>query len=47
MFKMEEKMDIKPYQGDIYAIKMNHWSQQEEVYFSIHNIGEEKNILFS
>jgi hypothetical protein len=27
LFKMEVKMDIKPYQGDIYVIKLNHWLQ--------------------
>jgi hypothetical protein len=47
LFKMEEKVYIKTYQGEIDALKMNHWLQQLEVYFSIHHIDEEKNISFS
>jgi hypothetical protein len=27
LFKMEEKVDIKPYQGEIVALKLNHWLQ--------------------
>jgi hypothetical protein len=41
---MEEKVDIKPYQGETYALKMNHWLQQLEVCFSVHHIDEGKNI---
>jgi hypothetical protein len=44
---MEEKVDIKTYQADIDALKINHWLQQLEVYFSIHHIDEGKNISFS
>jgi hypothetical protein len=44
---MEKKVDIKPYQGDINALKLNHWLLQLEVYFSIHDIDEEHNISFS
>jgi hypothetical protein len=47
LFKMEVKVDIKPYQGEIDVVKLNHWLQQLEVYFSVHNIEEEKNISFS
>ena len=36
MFKMEAKSDIKPYHGKIDALKLNHWLQQLEVFFSIH-----------
>jgi hypothetical protein len=43
---MEEKVDIKPYQGEIDAVKLNNWLQQLEVYFNVHDIKEEKNILF-
>jgi len=43
---MEEKVDIKPYQGDIDALKLKHWLQQLEFYFSVHHIHEVKNILF-
>jgi hypothetical protein len=47
LFKMETKVDIKPYQGDIDLVKLNHWFQQLEVCFSVHNKNEEKNISFS
>ena len=47
LFKMEVKVDIKPYQGEINAIQLNNWLQQLEVYFSVHNIHEEKEISFS
>jgi hypothetical protein len=47
LFKMEAKVDIKPYQGEIDAVKLNHWLQQLEVYFSVHNIDEEQKISFS
>jgi hypothetical protein len=46
LFKMEEKVDIKPYQDDIEALKLNHWLQQPEFYFSIHHIDEEHTISF-
>jgi hypothetical protein len=44
---MEVNVDIKPYQGVIDDVKLNPWLQQLEVYFSVHNIEEEKNISFS
>jgi hypothetical protein len=44
---MEVKVDINPYQGEIDALKLNHWLQQLEFYFSIHHIDEEKKISFS
>jgi hypothetical protein len=44
LFEMEAKVDIKPCQGEIDCLKLNHWVQQLEVYFSVHNIGEEKKI---
>jgi hypothetical protein len=47
LFKMEVKLDIEPYQGDIDALKLNHLLQQLEVYFSVHHIDEEYNILFA
>jgi hypothetical protein len=46
LFKMEVKVDINPYQGEIDALKLNHWLQQLEVYFSIHHIDEEKRYHF-
>jgi hypothetical protein len=47
LFKMEVKVDIKPYLGEINAIKLNHWLQQLEVYFSIYHIEEEQKISLS
>jgi hypothetical protein len=47
LFKMEVKVDINPYQGEIDALKLNHWLQQLEVYFSVHHIDEEQNISFA
>jgi hypothetical protein len=47
LFNMEEKVDINPYQGEIDALKLNHWLQQLEVYFNIHHIDEEQKISFS
>ena len=44
---METKVNIKPYQGEIDALKLNHWLQQLEVYFSIHHIDEEQKISFA
>jgi hypothetical protein len=46
IFKMEEKVDINPHQGEIDALKLNHWLQQLEVYFIIHDIDEENNSSF-
>jgi hypothetical protein len=43
---MEVKVDIIPYECEIDALKMSHWLQQLEVYFSIHHIDEEHNISF-
>jgi hypothetical protein len=37
-FKVEEKVDVKPYQGDIDDIKLNQWLQNLEVCFNVHNI---------
>ena len=44
---MEAKVDIKPYQGEIDALKLNHLLDQVEVYFIIHNIDEEQKISFA
>jgi len=41
LFKMEEKIDIKMYQGGIDALNINHWLNPLEVYFSVHHIEEE------
>ena len=41
---METKVNIKPYQGEIDALKLNHWLQQLEAYFSVHHIDEEHKI---
>jgi hypothetical protein len=47
MFKLEAKVDIKPYHGNIDVVRLNNWLQQLEVYFSLHNIDEEHKISFS
>jgi hypothetical protein len=47
LFKMEVKVYIKPYQGEIDVVKLNYWLQQLEVYFNFHNIDEEWKILFA
>lgn len=44
---MEAKVDIRPYQGEINVVKLNHWLQQLEVYSTIHHIEEEQEILFA
>jgi hypothetical protein len=44
---MEEKVEINPYQGEIDALKLNHWLQQLEVYFSVDHIYEGQKISFS
>ena len=44
---MEARVDIKPYQGEIDALKLNHLLQQLEVYFSIHQIDKEQKISFA
>jgi hypothetical protein len=41
---MEVKVDIKSYQSEIDVVKLNHWLQQLEVYFSVHIIDEEQKI---
>jgi hypothetical protein len=43
---MEAKVDINPYQGDIDALKLKHWLQQLEVYFSVHHLDEGQKISF-
>jgi hypothetical protein len=40
-------MDIKSYQGEMDALKSNHWLQQLQVDFNVHHIDEEKKISFS
>eukprot|EP00253_Pinus_taeda_P034565 PITA_34565 len=46
LFKVEAKVDIKPYHGEIDALKLNHWSHQLEVYFIVHQIGgREKDLI--
>jgi len=44
LFERESKVDIKPYQDEINVVKLNHWLQQLEVYFNIHNIDEEHKV---
>jgi hypothetical protein len=40
-------VDIKPCQVEIDALKLNHWLQELEVYFSVHHIDEEHEISFA
>jgi hypothetical protein len=47
LFNMEAKVDIHPYQGEVDVLKMNHWLQQLEFYFSVHHIDEEHKISFA
>lgn len=46
LFKVEAKFDIKPYHDEIDALKLKHWLQQLEVYFSVHQIEEGQKISF-
>ena len=47
LFKMEAKVYINSYHNEIDALKLNHWLQQLEVYFNIHQIEEEQHIPFA
>lgn len=47
LFKIESKLDIKLYQNKIDNLKLYHWLQQLEVYFSVHQIEEEQKISFA
>jgi hypothetical protein len=47
LFNMKVKVEINAYQGEIDALKLNHWLQQLEVYFSVHHIDEGYNISFA
>ena len=40
-------MDIKLYQGEIDSVKLIHWLQRLDVYFSVQHIEEEQKILFA
>lgn len=46
LFKIEEKIHIKSYHGEIDGMKLNHWLQQLEVYFNVHQIEEGQKISF-
>jgi hypothetical protein len=37
VFKVEEKVDIKSYEGEINIVKLNQWLQLLEFYFSVLN----------
>jgi hypothetical protein len=47
LFKVEMKVKINPYEGEVDVNKFNHWLQHIEVCFSVNNVREEKNIFFS
>jgi hypothetical protein len=44
---MEAKVDIKPYQGENDALKLNNWLQQLGFYFNVHLVDEEQKISFT
>jgi hypothetical protein len=37
-FYVEAKVDIKPYVGEVDAIKLNQWLQQMDMYISVHEV---------
>jgi hypothetical protein len=41
------KVGIKPYVGEVDAIKLNQWIQYMEVYLSVHEITEKQRIAFA
>ena len=47
LFKMEKKVDINPYQGDIKALRLNNWLRKLQVYFFVYNIDDDKNMSIS
>jgi len=47
LFKIEAKVDIKSYHGDINTLNLYHWVQQLELYFNVHEIKEEHKNSFS
>jgi hypothetical protein len=46
-FKVEEKLDINPYDGIVDAVKPNHWLRWLEVYFGCHGLNDEQNICLA
>jgi len=46
-FCVEAKVDIKPYVREVDSIKLNHWPQKMEVYFSVHDLIKKQNIAFA
>jgi len=44
--KIKLKVDIKSYHKNVGALNLNFLLQQMEVYFIVHHIEEEQNILF-
>lgn len=45
--RVEAKIYIKPYAGEIDAFKLNQWLQQLEVSFSVHEVSEAQRIYFA
>jgi hypothetical protein len=43
-FHLEAKVDIKPYDGEVYAIKLNQWFKHMEMQFNVHEVTEEQRI---
>lgn len=46
-FKVEAKIDITSYVGEIDTHTLNQWLQQLEVYFIVREIGKEQRISFA
>ena len=46
-FHVEDKVDIKPYVGEVDPIELNHWIQKLDVYFNMYEVIGKQNILFS
>jgi hypothetical protein len=44
---MKNKAEIKTYGGKVYALKLNYFLQQLEVYFNVYNMQEDNKIFFA
>ena len=46
-FRVEAKVEIKPYDGEMNPEKLNNWLRQIEVYFSCYSFSDKMKIYFS
>jgi hypothetical protein len=46
-FHAEAKVEIKPYAGEVDAIRLNQWLQWMQVYFNVHEVTKKQKIVFS